>query len=160
MISNIKKKNKKLEHDIKSIKIKMKLERAIKNAKELGEKIKTTKRNIDIKNIIKKLENLKTEIKRKMNYTNKIYKIKTNDTKHQSKIIKKNTKDQFKKINLRVMNVNGLNHNKYMSIEEEFFRNEHEINIVCLTETHETCEETDIHQNIKAIHIIREKNDK
>ena len=160
MISNIKKKNKKLEHDIKSIKIKMKLERAIKNAKELGEKIKTTKRNIDIKNIIKKLENLKTEIKRKMNYTNKIYKIKTNDTKHQSKIIKKNTKDQFKKINLRVMNVNGLNHNKYMNIEEEFFRNENEINIVCLTETHEKCEETDIHQNIKAIHTIREKNDK
>ena len=57
---------------------------------------------------------------------------------------------------LRVININGLTPDKYIEIEEEFYTKE-EINITCLTETHEKYEKIEPDRNITTFNVIREK---
>ena len=57
------------------------------------------------------------------------------------------------------MNINGLSTDKYLDIEEQFYRTK-EVNIVCLTETHEKWENSDIDKNIIAFNALRKKEKK
>ena len=68
----------------------------------------------------------------------------------------KREKKVEKSLKLRVININGLTPDKYIEIEEEFYTKE-EINITCLTETHEKYEKIEPDRNITTFNVIREK---
>ena len=60
----------------------------------------------------------------------------------------------------QVLNIRGLNKTKYSELEETFFKNNEEINIVCLTETQNRHEKVKIHDKLSTHFAMREKGEK
>ena len=120
------------------------------------------KKYIDIQDVKKRLKQFKEEIKSTRKTISKNNSGKNENThkigkEKGKKPIKKQNQGWKKNLKIRLMNINGLRTDKYIDIEEQFYRKEEEINIVCLTETHEKCEKTDVDRNIRAYNAIREK---
>ena len=93
---------------------------------------------------------------------------KKNKDKEKSKIEKTNIKTNIKtndkmelakKLNFRMIYIDGLTLTKYIDIEENFFKND-QVNIICLTETHKKVEDIYISKKIKSFSTMRKKKTK
>ena len=150
-----------LKNKILNTKKYLKIKALKEKLEQFKNNIKVTKKAIKIESLTKNLKELRINIKE----TKNIIKRNPENWEINKKILKKENEKKKKyptqnqKLKIRVMNINGLSTDKYLDIEEQFYRTK-EINIVCLTETHEKWEKSDVNKNIIAFNALRKKGEK
>ena len=71
-----------------------------------------------------------------------------------------NRKNLRKSVNIRLLNVRGLTLDKWVEMQNKYYINNPEANILCLTETHHKTERFQYNEGLNRIDVMREISDK